>query len=272
MLYAGRVPCFTLPPSFSRMLAFELVPTLFLCLPFSMFPSFSDVCAVRARSLSRSPLPLVSWFLSSRSLVQYSGREWGRRWGRRWRRRRRRKRLRGEAEARGREAATLSRKPDGLTEHDSTVGWWATDGLFARSKPARPKESQEREKEREPRARWYGMEPRSVEMQRRRRQRRRRWWRRRRRQLPAIVSFLNTYMVDDVSYDRLMWFLGRWPDTQSTCRIYVIRISYGARILSRYPYRIRRKMKRDTLVESIHYHSDIMFLHPSVGYHNRRFE
>lgn len=75
MLYAGRVPCFTLPPSFSRMLAFELVPTLFLCLPFSMLPSFSDVCAVRARSLSRSPLPLVSWFLSSRSFVQYSGRE-----------------------------------------------------------------------------------------------------------------------------------------------------------------------------------------------------
>lgn len=146
----------------------------------------------------------------------------------------------------GREAATLSRKPDGLTEHDSTVGWWATDGLFARSKPARPKESQEREKEREPSARWYGMEPRSVEMQQRRRQRRRRrrwrwWWRR----LPAIVSFLNTYMVDDVSYDRLMWFLGRWPDIRSTCRTYVLRISYGARILSRYPYQIRKGSEKE---------------------------
>lgn len=58
--------------------------------------------------------------------------------------------MRGEVEARGREAATLSRKPDGLTEHDSTVGWWATDGLFARSKPARrDRRRAKREKERE---------------------------------------------------------------------------------------------------------------------------
>lgn len=37
-----------------------------------------------------------------------------------------------------------ARKPNGLTDHDSIVGWWATDGSFARSKPARLKESRGR--------------------------------------------------------------------------------------------------------------------------------
>ena len=185
---------------FALSLAFELVPTLSFsaCRVLSTFLSFCNGRSVRARSLSRSPLPLVSWFLSSRSFVQYSGREWGRRWRRRWRRKRRRKRLRGEVEARGREAATLSRKPDGLTEHDSTVGWWATDGLFARSKPARRdrrrakrEEERERERERELSVRWYGMEPRSVETRRRQRRRRRRRRRRWCRWLSPIGSIVS---------------------------------------------------------------------------------
>jgi len=89
--------------------------------------------AALVRSHSRSPLCCL-WFLFARA--RSFNTPWEREVG---------EGGKGQGErSDGGSGLSRARKPNGLMEHDSIVGWWATNGSFARSKPARLKENRGR--------------------------------------------------------------------------------------------------------------------------------